>query len=305
MPFSHHSHSGQFCAHAQDTLKDVVKAAIAKKMQTLALTEHMPREQQDLYPEEIDGGYSDTVLLDTFRKYYDEAHRLQEVYSFDIDILIGMEIDWIRPSSKVFIEKLLSDFELQLFIGSVHHVHCVPIDYSPDLFREARRISGGSNETLFEDYFDLQYEMLTALKPPIVGHFDLIRLMSDDPDTSFTHMQGVRHRISRNLTFIASYGGILELNSAALRKGLREPYPNAEISKEFLALGGKFTISDDSHGINQIGCYYRELLRFAKEVGILQITYLEKGPLNKDLRVSNVTVKTLSLSRLERHPFFD
>ncbi|KAL8775271.1 MAG: hypothetical protein Q9209_000277 [Squamulea sp. 1 TL-2023] len=233
MPFSHHSHSGQFCAHALDTLEDVVKKAIWRKMQILALTEHMPREQQDLYPEEasIDGGYSDKVLLDTFRQYYDEARRLQQLYLTDINILIGMEIDWIRSSSRGFIENLLSEFSLELFIGSVHHVHCVPIDYSTLLFDEARRISGGSNERLFEDYFDLQYEMLMALKPPIVGHFDLIRLKSEDPDTGFAFMEGVQHKISRNLAFIASYGGILELNSAALRKGLKEPYPNAEISK--------------------------------------------------------------------------
>ncbi|KAI4250743.1 MAG: hypothetical protein L6R42_008649, partial [Xanthoria sp. 1 TBL-2021] len=119
-----------------------------------------------------------------------------------MNILIGMEVDWIRPSSKAFIENLLSEFPFELFIGSVHHVHCVPIDYSTALFDQARHISGGSNEKLFEDYFDLQYEMLVALRPPIVGHFDLIRLKSDDPDTNFGSMEGVRRRISRNLTFI-------------------------------------------------------------------------------------------------------
>ncbi|KAL8674824.1 MAG: hypothetical protein Q9168_000805 [Polycauliona sp. 1 TL-2023] len=304
MPFSHHSHSGQFCAHAQNTLEDVVKGAIAKKMHVFALTEHMPREQQDLYPEEIAGSYSDKVLIDTFRRYYHEARRLQQAYSSDIDILIGMEVDWIRPSSKVYIEDLLSEYPLELFIGSVHHVHSIPIDYSTDLFNEARSIAGGSNERLFEDYFDLQYEMLMALKPPIVGHFDLIRLKSDDPDTKFAFMEGVRHRISRNLTFIANYGGVLELNSAALRKGLKEPYPNAQISKEFLGLGGSFTISDDSHGTDQIGCRYRELLGFAKEIGILQITYFEKGSPDKDERFPNVTSRTTTLSRLESHPFF-
>lgn len=148
-----------------------------------------------------------------------------------MNILIGMEVDWIRPSSKAFIENLLSEFPFELFIGSIHHVHCVPIDYSTALFDEARHISGGSSEKLFEDYFDLQYEMLVALRPPIVGHFDLIRLKSDDPDTNFASMEGVRRRISRNLTFIMEYGGVLELNSAALRKGLKEPYPNAVISK--------------------------------------------------------------------------
>ncbi|KAL9040595.1 MAG: hypothetical protein Q9180_001810 [Flavoplaca navasiana] len=307
MPFSHHSHSGQFCAHAQDNLEDVVKAAIARKMQILALTEHMPREQQDLYPEEasIAGSYTEKVLLHTFRQYYVEARRIQQAYLADINILIGMEVDWIRPSSKVYIQDLLTEYPLELFIGSVHHVHCVPIDYSIALFDEARNLSGGSNEKLFEDYFDLQYEMLTALKPPIVGHFDLIRLKSDEPNTNFAGMEGVQRRISRNLTFIANYGGVLELNSAALRKGLKEPYPNAEISKQFVALGGRFTISDDSHGIDQLGCHYRELLGFAKEAGILQIIYFEKGSCDKDVRLpNNVTSKAIPLSELESHPFF-
>ena len=54
MPFSHHSHSGQFCGHAQDTLEEVLQSAMEKKMQTLAFTEHMPRDQDaDLYPEEV------------------------------------------------------------------------------------------------------------------------------------------------------------------------------------------------------------------------------------------------------------
>lgn len=54
MPFSHHSHSGQFCpGHAKDNLEEVIQAAIAQKMRVFALTEHMPRGAEDLYPEEV------------------------------------------------------------------------------------------------------------------------------------------------------------------------------------------------------------------------------------------------------------
>lgn len=53
MPFSHHSHSGQFCGHAKNTLEEVVQRAISLGMETLAMTEHMPREECDLYPEEV------------------------------------------------------------------------------------------------------------------------------------------------------------------------------------------------------------------------------------------------------------
>lgn len=110
-------------------------------------------------------------------------------------------------------------------------MHAIPIDYDHRLYRDAREQSGGTDEKLFEDYFDLQYEMLKALKPPIVGHFDLIRLLSDNPDASFMQWAGVWRKVLRNLDLIIEYGGILELNSAAWRKGLSEPYPKAEICR--------------------------------------------------------------------------
>ena len=54
MPFSHHSHSGEFCLHAKDSLEDIVLTAIQKGMRIIALTEHMPRDRpEDLYPEEV------------------------------------------------------------------------------------------------------------------------------------------------------------------------------------------------------------------------------------------------------------
>lgn len=34
MTFSHHSHSGQFCAHAKNTLEEMVQSAIANGMET-------------------------------------------------------------------------------------------------------------------------------------------------------------------------------------------------------------------------------------------------------------------------------
>lgn len=160
-----------------------------------------------------------------FDAYVHEAERLQSVYTSEIEILIGMEIDWIRPSSLSFVNDLLHKYRFELLVGSVHHVHTIPIDYDHEMYGQARLISGGTDERLFEDYFDLQYEMLQALKPPIVGHFDLIRLKSDEPNGDFLRWHRVGEKVRRNLGLIVEYGGVLELNSAGLRKGLQEPYP--------------------------------------------------------------------------------
>jgi histidinol-phosphatase (PHP family) len=127
-----------------------------------------------------------------------------------------------------------SKYHWDLFVGSVHHVHTIPIDFDRPLYDKARIAAGGSDEQLFEDYFDSQLEMLKALKPPVVGHFDLIRLQSDEPNASMSRFEGVWSKARRNLEFIASYGGILELNSSALRKGMNEPYPAVDLCKVWI-----------------------------------------------------------------------
>lgn len=175
--------------------------------------------------------HTSATLRKLFDDYYHEARRLQNAYSGVIELLVGMEIDWIRPQSKEYIHTLLGNYPLDVFIGSVHHVHTIPIDFDRGTYHKAREKSGSTDERLFEDYFDLQFEMLQQTKPPIVGHFDLVRLMSDVPNASLRQWDGVWQKILRNLVFIAGYGGVIELNSAALRKGLEEPYPQSEICK--------------------------------------------------------------------------
>lgn len=206
-----------------------------------------------------------------------------------------------------------------LFIGSVHHVHTIPIDYDHAMYAEARRLSGGTDERLFEDYFDLQFEMLQGLKPPIVGHFDLIRLKSDEPNADCLRWDLVRQKVSRNLDFIVQYGGLLEVNSAALRKGLSEPYPGKSIckvnithialfviissadlgKKMYLAKHGQFTISDDCHSIDQIGANYGQLLTFAADTGIQTFQYLNKNPSSL-----NTSFSTISVTELSKHEYF-
>jgi histidinol-phosphatase (PHP family) len=108
----------------------------------------------------------------------------------------------------------------------VHYVHDTPIDYTKEMYLTAQEKSvRGTEESLCEDYYDLQYEMLTELKPRVVGHFDLIRLMSEDPEKDLRQWEGVWERVLRNLALAKEQDGWLEVNSAGLRKGLAEPYP--------------------------------------------------------------------------------
>ena len=149
--------------------------------------------------------------------------------------------------------------------------------------------------------------MLQALKPPVVGHFDLIRLFSDDSNRSFRTWNTVWEKIMRNLQYVANYGGVLEVNSSSLRKGMSEAYPQVEICKEFEALGGRFTLSDDSHGIPHVGLNYGRALECVKKAGITKLVYLAR--LSDDVkahdeRFPTVGWKTVPIHELEAHKFW-
>lgn len=147
------------------------------------------------------------TLRQLFHDYYNEAQRLREAYEDQFQIFIGFEGEWIRDSTLTDIQGLLNEHTFDLFVGSVHHVHTIPIDMDYGRYHAARDISGGTDEKLFEGYFDAQFALLQALRPPVIGHFDLIRLRSDDPERSFRTWSGVWEKVMRNLRFIAEYGG--------------------------------------------------------------------------------------------------
>lgn len=228
MPWSHHSHSGQFCGHAANTLEEVVQDAIGKGMTTFCLTEHIGRAEEDFYPEEANH-HTAQSLAQLYDDCHAEARRLQQKYAGQIELFVGFEGEWIREGSLAIIEGLLAKHDVDLFVGSVHHVHTIPIDYDTPMYRQARDVAGGSDQAIFEDYLDAQLAMLKALRPPVIGHFDLIRLKSDEPNRSFRTWPTVLEKAIRNLKFIAEYGGILELNSSSLRKGMDECYPKVDI----------------------------------------------------------------------------
>ncbi|KAI9882408.1 MAG: hypothetical protein M1823_005847 [Watsoniomyces obsoletus] len=299
MPFSHHSHSGQFCLHAKGTLEEMVQAAIAQGFQTFALTEHMPRDQpEDLYPEEIEASLTPEQLFTTFKDFYHEALRLREQYSSKIHLLIGFESEWIRPSTETLIKNLLQTYEFDLFVGSLHHVGTIPIDFDRPTYERARAAAGGTEEDIFKEYFDTQYRMLSELQPPVVGHFDLIRLYADEPDGDFQRFPEVWTRIERNLEWIAHCGGLLEVNSSALRKGLKEPYPGRHIIQAFQKFDGRLTLSDDSHAVEQVGLNYQRTLEYLDELGVTTLYYLERStlPMDRDKdRIRTPNVRSVAL----------
>lgn len=272
-------------------------------------------------PQREDPQKSLDALPPRHEAYLAEAQRLQAEYASSIHILVGFEAEFIRADFGPHVRALAAAPCVDYFIGSVHHVHGLPIDYDAPTYAAAVAAARGSEERLFEDYYDLQHEMLMALEPRVVGHFDLIRLLSERPGRDVRQWEGVWAKIKRNLELVARQGGLLECNTAALRKGLDEPYPCraiaevgaprmvkgrtcADSAQEWLKMGGKFTMSDDSHGIAHIATNYARGIAYLESLGVEHVwTFRRRPPLGVESPTKKATLEeaAVSLKEFRKH----
>ncbi|KAJ1823070.1 hypothetical protein LPJ56_003029, partial [Coemansia sp. RSA 2599] len=280
MPFTFHTHSGQFCKHASGDLEGVVKKAVSQGMLVLGLSEHVPRSRmQDLYPEEA--GMTPADLSTVFAEYVAEARRLRAKYAGQIEILIGAETEHITAESLQEVKQLRQQFSLDYVVGSLHHIDGMPLDFSKPLYDKIVEHFGGDRCMVFRRYFDLQLELLREVQPEVIGHFDLVRIFhpygEEAVDDPLAASEEIRQLAIRNIEYAIGYGATFEINSRAWKKGLRDAYPQRDLLSEIVARGGKVTISDDSHGEQDLCMHYDRLLAYLREMGIERLHYLTKA----------------------------
>lgn len=270
---SHHSHSGQYCTHAVGQLEECIQEAIRQNFTLFCLTEHIPRYRvEDLYPGE---SQTPVGLVEMFAGYHAHARHLQEKYATQITIHVGLESEFIRDVDLLILELLIAKYPIDFMVGSVHHVHGVPIDFDKAKWLDARATCT-DDESFYGTYFDHQLQVLQKFQPLVVGHFDVILLFAPE-ETDLLSFDSVREKIKRNISLVAQYGGMFELNSAAFRKGWKTAYPKPNILQLMVAAGGKFCLSDDSHGPLQVGLNYHRVLQYITEQGLSGLSHLKKS----------------------------
>ena len=177
-------------------------------------------------------------LISQFDAFLDEAHRLKAHYAGWINLLVGLETEYITPSDLDKLSDLLQTAgpRIEYTVGSVHHVNSIPIDFDHETFTKSLETFSSFSvsdhdrmQAFLCSYFDAQYELMHRFRPEIIGHFDLCRLYN--PSLRFADYPAALDKIKRNIQFAASYGALFELNAAAFRKGWDTAYPGEDLVK--------------------------------------------------------------------------
>lgn len=271
----HGGHSGEFCEHAQGTLREILDEAVRQGFAACGVTEHAPRaEPRFLYASERQKGYTVARLEREFDRYAGESLRLQAEYEGQLDVLRGFETE-VVPSGRYasLMRRIRDRYEFDYVVGSVHHVEEIPIDESPDLHRAAMDACGGLRPFLVK-YYGLVREMIEELRPEVVGHLDLPKLHlppgADLPDGQ------VRAAAERAIEAARSHGCILDLNTAGWRKGLAAPYPSPRLVQLAREAGVPFCFGDDSHSRSHVGFGIARAREYLLANGVDSVTVLER-----------------------------
>ena len=72
--------------------------------------------------------------------------------------------------------------------------------------------------------------------------------------------------------------------------------------KYFVAKGGRFTLSDDAHGIDQVGTHFSKALDFAESLPIQTLAYLQRSlSSSSNISSEHVLIGEITLNDLKTH----
>lgn len=272
----HGGHSSRYCDHADNSLRELLDAAVDRGYRTFGVTEHAPRTQaRYLYDEEIERGWGVGTIDSLFREYALELDVLRDEYCDRLCVLKGFEAEIVPPGQY---PQIMLDFKRNLnfdfIVGSVHYVDDIIIDYKPASFRRALEHCGGY-ENLAVRYYGAVTEMVTRLKPEVVGHFDIVKKGLGAEGA--TESQRVLTAAGGALEVIRDANAILDINTAGYRKGMGCPFPSREYIRIAHDLGIPMCFGDDSHSVTHVGMDIGRTREYLLQEGVTRITTLTRS----------------------------
>lgn len=272
----HGGHSGEFCEHAEGTLRATLEKAAEAGFRAYGTAEHAPRlEPRFLYATERAKGYTVARLEREFEAYAAESAKLQQEFRPRLALLRGFEAEAVPARGYAeAMRGLRRRHGFDYMVGSVHHVNEISVDESPELFWAAVASCGGL-EALFVRYFRQVRATIEALEPEVLGHLDLPRRHA--PPGADLATSRIREAAREALEAARCARCILDLNTSAWRKGLADPYPAPWLVRLAAEAGVPFCFGDDSHGPAQVGYGLERARRYLQANGVGSVTALLPG----------------------------
>lgn len=246
MKFDLHTHHER-CGHARGSVRDYVEAAIQQGLQVIGISDHTPA-----FAEEADQAWPGGAMAKSeFPAYIREVLELKQEYEGRIEVLLGIEADFLPPSLELY-ESVISSYPFDYVIGSVHGFAGVSI-YDSDHWEG---LTGRERLELKDLYYEQVAASARSGLYDILGHVDAL-------NRYFPRYVELRTEMAdAMLKTIAENDVAIEINSSD-----DHWVPDVFILERALYHGVKVTFGSDAHDPFRVGEHFDAVCRFLREIG--------------------------------------
>lgn len=270
--YNYHTHS-TFC-DGKDTIEDMIIAAINSGIKSIGISSHGP------VPFDTDW----TMKKERLYEYFERIDELKKKYKNDIEILLGLELDYLPSQGFNHIDHKVFK-KLDYYIGSVHYLGELPngykwcVDETIEIIKQGimENFDGDVRNAINQYYMNIA-DMARKHNPPIIGHLDLIKKNNKDNILFNENEKWYKDIIEKTLDVISETSCIIEINTGGKARGYtKEYYPSNWILEKIRDKNIPIMINSDAHSINYINYEFNEVYNVIKELGFKKISYLTSG----------------------------
>lgn len=266
---NYHSHCS-FC-DGRAPLEEFVEEAIRQGFYSYGVSSHAPLP----FPTQW------TMEWEQMEAYLDEFNNLRQKYADEIELYVGLEIDYLNEESNPSVARF-TELPLDYRIGSVHLLYdaageVVDIDCSPAVFKErVDRHFNGDVLRVVRMYFDRLFRMVELGGFDILGHADKMHYNASCYHPGLLDEPWYEALMKDYFSLVASRGYLVEINTKAY-DSLGTFYPNSrywELMKEYQI---KVLVNSDAHYPERINAGRMEALRLLQAKGFATVAELHQG----------------------------
>lgn len=266
---NYHSHCS-FC-DGRAPLEEFVKEAISQGFYSYGVSSHAPLP----FPTQW------TMEWEQMEAYLDEFKNLRSKYADEIELYVGLEIDYLNEESNPSVARF-TELPLDYRIGSVHLLYdaageVVDIDCSPAVFKErVDRHFNGDVLRVVRMYFDRLFRMVELGGFDVLGHADKMHYNASCYHPGLLDEPWYEALMKDYFSLVASRGYLVEINTKAY-DSLGTFYPNSrywELMKEYQI---KVLVNSDAHYPERINAGRMEALRLLQAKGFATVAELHQG----------------------------
>lgn len=258
----YHLHSS-FSGDSDTPMEEMILQGIRLGLTRMCFTEH-----HDLDYPVTESTPAGLFELNPDSYLYDFLH-LREKYAGRIALCFGVELGMqphlVQPNTAF---ARVHDYD---FIIASSHICHGKDPYYPAFYE------GRSQDEAYLEYFTSILENLQVFDYfDVYGHLDYVVRYGPQKDEGYSYEKyaDILEQILRRL--IAMEKGI-EINTAALAKGMREPNPCIGALRRYRELGGEIiTVGSDAHDPGQIAYAFDQAAGLLKDCGFRYYTTFEK-----------------------------